>query len=253
MRLLLLLLMTYGLAQEPDPEADTDTDTDDVLTVFIRDTISVVDARQALTETLHGQGYHRDTQRDGDLIFRHGDAWRPVVVVSPEGHVKTRRRGFVWSPPGAQWNPDRPKAANLACLTPWTFFSCMSAQGLVTDGRKMQGERTEVATVMHSDVQQLHTSLADEHVTARLQRDLSRIWSRAEDLRGNPLPEYVQRRAAIGELWATRAPTEWGERAQDLIERFILLEVQSSSFPFTDAEADHWEASATTERSIVDR
>jgi hypothetical protein len=129
----------------------------------------------------------------------------------------------------------------------------MSVQGLVTDNRKMQGQRTQVATLVHDDVQQLHTSLADEHVTARLQRDLSRIWHGGEDLVGTPLPEYAQRRAAIGELWATRAPTEWGERAQDMIERFILLEVQSSSFPFTNAEADHWEASVATERSIVDR
>ncbi len=242
-------MIALAWAQEPDTEADTD----DVLTVVIRDTVSVVEARQALTETLQGQGYHRDTQRDGDLIFRHGDAWRPVVVVSPEGHVRTRRRGFVWAPPGAQWDPDRPKAANLACLTPWTLISCMSVQGLVTDNRKMQGQRTQVATVVHDDVVQLHTALADEHVTARLQRDLSRIWHGGEDLLGNPLPDYAGRRAAIGEMWATRAPTEWGERAQDLIERFTLLEVQSSSFPFTNAELDHWEASVATERSLVER
>lgn len=245
----LILMSALSWGQEPDSDADTD----DVHTVYIRDTLSVVEARQALTETLQDQGYHRDTQRDGDLIFRHGDSWRPVVVVKPDGHVKTRRRGFVWSPPGAQWDPDRPKAANLACLTPWTLVSCMSIQGLVMDNRKMQGQRTQVATLVHDDVEQLHAALADEHVSARLHRDLSRIWHGGEDLLGNPLPEYDQRRAAIGELWATRAPTEWGERAQDLIERFILLEVQASNVPFTDAEAEHWEAIAATERSIVDR
>lgn len=247
--MLLALLMSLAVGQEPDIEGDLN----DVHTVFIRDTVSVVEARQALSETLAGQGYHWETQRDGDLIFRHGDAWRPVVVVSPEGHVRTRRRGFVWAPPGAKWNPDRPKAANLACLTPWTLVSCMSVQGLVLNRRKMQRQRTQVATLMHDDIQQLHTSLADEHVTARLQHDLSRIWHGGEDLTGTPLTTPPERRHAIGELWATRAPTEWGERAQELIEWFILLEVQSSPHPFTETEAEYWEASSPTERSIVER
>lgn len=213
--------------------------------------MSVVEARRALSDELTTQGYFRDTQRDGDLIFRHADSWRPVVVVSEEGSVKVRRRGFVWKTPGGRYNPDRKGSAYLTCLTPWTLFSCMSVQGLVTDGRKMQGQKTEVVSGMHDEVVGLQDALADEHMTARVTADMSRIWYEGVSPEGEALPSLADRRRALGRLWATRSPTEWGQRAQGLIERFVAIEVQGSPDPFTADEIAHWEAEHGTGRSFV--
>lgn len=242
---MLLLLLAAALAQDP-------ADDDDIATIVVQDTLSVEEAQQALSETLESEGYFRQVQRDGDVIFRHAEAWRPVVLVSPEGSVRVRRRGIVLRPPRRDWSPDQNAGDLLGCLTPWTLVSCFSAQGLVTDHRKMQGRKTAVAATIHEDVVGLQDALSAERIDERVRGELHAIWHEGRAPDGTELPDPVSRRAAIGALWASRAPTEWGRRAQDLIARYAEIEVQRSATPFTAQEVADIEARAAVRRTFLD-
>ena len=240
--MLLLLFLAMASAQDPD---------EDLFTIVIQDELTVFEAKEALSDQLESQGYYRDVQPDGDVIFRHGQSWQPVVVVTPEGHVRIRRRGLVWHPPGQNWSPNPPPLATLSCFTPWTLVSCISAKGITTGPRRMLGRKSTVAQDIHAQVVDLQDALSASAIDGRVLRDVQRIWVDGTDLDGTPLSTQSERKSAIGRLWSSRAHTEWGRRAQSIIERYVQIVIQSSEHGFSAGEIQHWEQIEGSGRSIA--
>jgi hypothetical protein len=219
-------------------------DGEDPLTIVIVDTPDVIEARAAIREELEGRGYIGDARGDGAVVFRHPDVWRPAVVVRPDGRVDVRRRGLAFTRPGGTWDPNAPATAYLGCLAPWNLVSCVNANGLVMGRRKYLQHETATVAAVHEEQVAYQDAIAASAIDRRLDEELDGIWRRGVGPDGEILGSPTARRAAIGALWASRAPGPWGDRARARITAFVQAVVQPSEAPFDADEIAAIEASA---------
>lgn len=207
----------------------------------------VGEARSRLDLGLRGYGYEVKRKRDGVTVYgRTGtNRWKPKVLVSAEGVVWFRNPRVVIYPPlvradapqsfttgpGLASTPgDYPDRGELRLMFPVQF-----------PGRRIQKqEQGRVLAEVGDEVQALQAAHAGEGEARLLQGfpdRLDQLWNQGVDPRGGPaLPDAAARKAALIELYRTRANTSAGAAVRAMIQDYITEIVQSSPTPLTEEE-----------------
>jgi hypothetical protein len=235
----MLVLLLAGLAMADDADETVVVEGD-----------RVAAARQALAAKLADEGYSRSVNRGDMVVFKPDDGWKWRVRVHDDGWVDMKK-----SPPrihaaGADFASDNANPALWAlclirpdrCIDPGTNLV------QVTDARvvKRQGER--MADAIDPEVRGLRDAITDQATEHRLYVELpaqcAQIW-------GDAAVPAADRRAALFDLWDSRADTSAGNGARDAIAAFLRSEVQGSADKFTDDELAAFNARRHTTAELV--
>ena len=136
-------------------------------------------------------------------------------------------------------------------------FACIKANGQLVSKRKLQAQKGRSFAETEPTIRAYGDRVADRE-TERTVNDLPdrliALWERGQPLEGEgegELDSPEQRRQALLEFWDSRTDTAWGDSVREAIEAFILAEVQTSSYPYSDAEVRHFNTGRQATRELV--
>ena len=223
-------------------------------TIIVTDEAEVAAARQELTEALAIGGYQKKRSRDGRTIYVAEAPWKPKVVVDEEGWMIMRRRPVVFTKPDLpdSWFADTPLEYLTCVIAPPL---CVRIGGAVISERKLNHRKAEVVAHVGDELTAWSDAKAGLYAQARLFEEipnaLDRVWYEGLTPEDEPLPELVDRKAWVLDLWMTRADNDWGDAARGVVEDFMAYVVQSSNAPFTAQEIAAANARRTCARELV--
>ncbi len=203
-------------------------------------------ARAQLEHDLLLYGYRLRTTRDGTKVYgRTGrDRWKPKVLILESGALMFRDPFIVVEPIAV-----RVEASETSTSAPGMVSNASGQpdRGSISIGfpiripkQKLQDqEKARVMEVIAPDLRELNAALAGEgeaKLLSELPSRLDRLWAEGVGWEGKSYPDAAARKAALLELYATRADTRAGQAARSMIVDFLTEVVQSSPTPLTESE-----------------
>lgn len=195
--------------------------------------------RGELDGIIEDGGYKEGRRRGDETIYRPEIPWKPTIVVHEEGMVELKRSPVRWMAPG---RPDNP-LNQLWCLPPFTPM-CVRIGGQIVATAKLDAAKGRVMDSIHDPSEDWRQAIANQATWTRVNQEvparLEAAWTRGEPLEpgGPALPSPVQRRAAMLDLWATRADGPEGHMVAQVVADYLEHVVQASPDPVTPAEQD---------------
>ncbi len=229
--LLLLLVALPSRAEETDPKSDEE--------MIVFGDLDVARKRGAVIDNLRSLGYRIRRQKNGRALLVNNVPWRPNVLLDDDGFMVLRRAPVRIDPPGNKDN----KARYLWCIPPFTLTAaCIRTGGQLVSPRKLQRYKQDVARATAYEVRQWRSAIVTRAMDKRLGEEipdlLADIW-----LRGLPgetgdalLLDTPSRRAAILDLWSSRACNTEGGQVREIVADFVHYEIQQSEAPAPAAE-----------------
>lgn len=203
-------------------------------------------ARAKLDQDLRTYGYRLRRTRDGTAIYgrRGQDNWKPKVLVSQSGVVMFKDPFIVVSSPVArgaasETSESAPGLVNSPSGQPDRGSISIGFPIRIPKQKLQDQEKGRVMEVIGPDIQELNAALAGEgeaKLLTELPARLDRLWEEGTGWEGMSYADAAARRAALLELYATRADTRAGRAARQMIQDFVVEVVQSSPTPLTDEE-----------------
>lgn len=260
-----LLLMTLGLARADDPvvaqppapaaqtaptapdaqppAADPGVVPNEEITVWGE---RVKHARGELDHSLRAYGYHQKRVRNGFTVYgRSGkDRWKPKLLVNDDGVVMFRNPRILVQSPVLVGQPSltsemAPGFADSASGQPDRGSLSFGFPVVVPRKRIQNQEQGRVMDAIGDDLHAWRQALDGQGEATLLQHlpeTLDAIWQKGLDPDGRDLPDAAARRAALIDLWASRADTPAGVAARGMIADYLTEVVQSSPTPLSEAE-----------------
>lgn len=208
--------------------------------------------RGELDGIIEDGGYKEGRRRGDETIYRPQIPWKPTIVVHEEGLVELKRSPVRWMAPG---RPDNP-LNQLWCLPPFTPM-CVRIGGQIVATAKLDAAKGRVMDTIHDPAEDWRMAIANQATWTRVNQEvperLEAAWTRGEPLEpgGPALPSPAQRRAAMLELWASRADSPEGEMVAQVVADFLEHVVQQSAEPVTAAEQEAANARAGGVRRLA--
>ena len=205
-------------------------------------------ARSRLDLGLRSYGYKVKRKRDGVTVYgRTGrDRWKPKVLVSADGIVTFRNPTVVFYPPLMRATPPTALTTSEPSLAaPGSGYEDRGVLSLAVPfqvpSKKIQKqEQGRVIDAIGGDIRNLQAALAGEgeaQLLSSFPDKLDRLWEQGVDPRGGPiLPDAASRKAALIELYRTRADTPAGHAVRAMIVDFLSEVVMSSPTPLNEQE-----------------
>jgi hypothetical protein len=198
-------------------------------------------ARDDVVERLEELGYDSEVVDRGNyVVYRSNATWTGEVLLHDDGWVRVKRQPVRVEGRKMPWARTNTPGAWAGCFVwPWL---CVRFGGASVSHRKWQGVQTRTTDAIDPLVRTLGDRVADvataetvEELPARLEA----LWERGVPLEGKgQVATYPERRAAMVDFWASRTDTVWGEEVRRAVEAFVFEVVQSSAYPFTEAELE---------------
>jgi hypothetical protein len=207
--------------------------------LLIEEDIAVERAKAQLDRRIRDLGYREGEIKEDRVIYRPNVVWKPSVIVHDEAFVIIRRtppRFEPWIGPGA---PIR----YLSCIPPFTIL-CVKMQGWWVSKRRLQHQKTTMSEGLDPMIRDWREAVVDRAMRVRVEDELPSlldgVWLRGIplDSRDPILASAASRRAEILELWASRTCTPEGEQVRDVVQTYLIWEVQRSDTPATQDEID---------------
>lgn len=224
-----------GGTSEAPGEADPAPSGGEEIVVF--GDIQIATARRKLDRELKALGYRSGDRKEGRTVYRPESNWKPTVVVYDDGFMVLRR-----SPPRFEpWVKGKTRLVWLSCIPPFTLM-CIKLSGWLVSPARLEPQKERVATGVDPELRGWREAIIARNMSARINKDLpaamDALWLEGAPLEpGQPAaPTPVERRAALLQLWSTRACTPEGQAVRDLVEAFVAMEVQRSDWPASDGE-----------------
>lgn len=203
--------------------------------------------RSELDGQLRAYGYKVKRKRGDVTVYgRSGtQRWKPKVLVSDSGVVWFRNPLVVVYPPIARAEPVSPQfspagQAMVAGSVEDRGVLRLMFPVQVPSKRIQKQEQARVLSAAGVQIQAFQGAIIGQGEAALLQtfpEKLDRLWEQGVDPRGGPaLPDATARKAALIELYRTRADTSAGRAVQAMIQDYVVEVVQSSPTPLTEAE-----------------
>lgn len=211
-------------------------------------------ARQAVLDELSDLGFTREKPHDGFVTLKHDTAWHGKVRVYDDGRVDHRRQGLQASTPEGALKEAAPALSWLPCVV--RPDACFKAGGFVVSRRKLRPVEAAALTRTLEPRTQWNDAIADSRVLLLIEalpQRLEDCWvsgtplEPAEALLSSPL----SRRDHLVAWWATRTETRWGDAARAPVEAFLRAVVQDSEWAFSLEEADTFDETSPTGRSLA--
>lgn len=253
---LLLLLSPLALAQDPADdggelsEEETAIEGEQLsedrifdepdLEIVVYDAREVEEARQAVEQRLLDMGYERARRRGDRVIYTHPVNYKPKVIVDDDGYMYMRRQTpKVAAPELGGPMEDVPVLKWAPCLLIPTL--CVRAGGWVISPRKYAHHKQAAVEATEDPVRRYADALAMNALYARINEELpaqlDQIWYQGVNPADQrPLTTFAERRAAILEIWMTRADNAYGDAVREAIELYMAYVINVSSHPFTEEE-----------------
>jgi hypothetical protein len=188
-------------------------------------------AREAVAQALEAQGYVRQVDKGDRVIFKSETPWKPQVVVFDDGWMVSRTQPPRLHAPNQAFADEGNPLGYLLCV--YAPHKCVSLGTLSVSRRKVLGQETRLADALDGELDALNQVVVGERTRRRLDVELpaqcEALWARS-DL------SAAERRRGLFELWDSRTDTPAGEAARDVIQAFLVGEVQPSTEPYTDDE-----------------
>lgn len=241
---LILLGLNMALAQEATAEPGASSDANEEMVVWGE---RVGRARAELDLKLRGYGYEVKRTRDGVTVYgRTGKSrWKPKVLVSDTGVVQFKNPVVVLYPPLVRDEPSNsftagPGLAQSASSTPDRGRLVLAFPVQVPAKRIQRQEEARVLSAVGAQIQDWQGALVGQGEATLLQGfpdKLDLLWEQGVDPRGGPaLPDAASRKAALIELYRTRADTSAGTAVRAMIQDYIVEVVMSSPTPLSEGE-----------------
>lgn len=217
----------------PPPPATEAAAPDDTIIV---EADALKHAMERISAALLPQGFERQRDDGDSTVFLNRDTWKGRVRVYDDGYWLWEHQPTRTHAPGQDWGDEGPGWTYALCVVAPT--SCLSPSSRLvsaSDGRKLALYKGQIATAVHDPVESLRrireVAGAQDRLAIGIPADCAAIW-------GDPAKSAIERRAALFALWDSRTDTPAGRDAQVAIVAWIDDTVQSSSDPFTAAEAE---------------
>ncbi len=232
----------------PPPQGEEPT-AGEVITVYGDQ--EVQRRRMELEATIRDYGYQDGKRKDDKTIFRPEVPWKPSIIVHDEGYMELKRSPVRWMVPGRQDN-----ALNyLWCLPPFTPM-CVRIGGQVVSGAKLTPQKGKVLDEIHEPSEAWRGAIVDRATWARVNDEVPKLieatWQTGAPVEGSgpALADRPARRKALLAFWASRSDTPEGHMVAQVVEDFILYEVQTSAWPATPEELAAANAAADGVRAL---
>lgn len=193
--------------------------------------------RSELDDVIQDGGYREGKRRGDETIYRPEVPWKPTVVIQEEGLVTLKRSPVRWMAPGRRDNPIN----QLWCLPPFTPM-CVRVGGQLVATAKLDAAKGRVMEGIHDPAEDWRQAIANQATWTRVNQEvpalLEAAWSKGAPLEpgGPTLPTPAARRAAMLDLWATRADGPEGEMVAQVVADFLEHVVQAGPDPVTSDE-----------------
>lgn len=255
-----LLALTWGLAGPAvaaDPAADpapppAPAAEEPGETIIVYGERDIARKRAVLERDLRRLGYTAH-DKDGYTVYRPDDPWEASVVLYDQGFMMVKRSPVRFEPPVKGHSTLR----YLWCVPPFTLL-CVRPGGQIVSKRKLQGDKTRLYDQIKGPADAWQKAIIAQGNHQRIDEELPRMlvetWDSGAPLeQGGPdLPIPDARRAAILDLWATRADTPEGASARAVIGDFIRYEIQASPYPALPEEISAAEAKCACDQRVLD-
>lgn len=220
-------------------------------TIIVYGERDIARKRAILERDLRRLGY-KAHDKDGYTVYRPESPWEPSVVLYDQGFMILKRSPVRFEPPVKGSSNLR----YLWCIPPFTPL-CVRPGGQLVSKRKLQGSKTRLFDQIKPDAEAWQKAIVAQGTHERLDEELPRMlvdtWDSGAPIEegGPELPSPEARRAAILNLWATRADTPEGASARSVIADFIRYEIQSSPTPASPAEIAAAEAKCACDQRVL--
>jgi hypothetical protein len=229
------LWLGLALAAPEDDEISSEEEAAEEVIVYGE--ILVARARRRIVNELESQGYRREIERDGKVIYRHDSPWKGQVVLHDDGWVQMERSPLRFQPKAADRGATPSATQWMSCLT---IVACLRPGGILISKRKLATQKRRTYDGVAGEIHDWSERIADLAVDRKVEglpERLTEMWEHGVPLDGHqPLVTVAERKAALLSFWATRTDTVWGEEVRQTVEAFIRGEVQYGEHPFTDDE-----------------
>lgn len=243
-----ILMLLAALAQdapspaEPVPvpvpsSAGSDEEAADVVLVVSEQLVA--DRKAAVVDAMKDLGWKPRAGSDGVVKFRAPKLWMGRAKLYPSGDIDFGLTAVVLKAPKV------PDVVYDPLSTTPQQSPALDARFASASPKKARGAQSETVATVEPLVLAYRQAIYARAHTLRMEQlpgDLAAIWE--DRVPGHPMPTYAERRAAIVELWATRADTPEGADVMRGIEAFVHSEVEGGPNAFTPEEL----AAATARR-----
>lgn len=268
---MMLALATLALAQEALPEAPP-LDQDEIgeqeqvardgifevpmLEIIVTDERAVQMARQAVDQELVDLGYEAKRRRDDRTVYISDVGWENKVIVHDDGWMYFRKRpphirkpeneGAWWDGvPVVEWTP--------CILMP---LLCVSAGTVGVRPQLSEQNKEDVVEGTAYEMRNYADTIAAEAMGRKLNEEipnwLDTLWYQGVDEhQGTRFETHAERRQRILEYWLSRNDNEYGDAVRQVVEHYMLYEIQASDHPFTDEEIATANARRHCQRELV--
>ena len=208
--------------------------------------------RAILERDLRRLGYTAH-DKDGYTVYRTDAPWEASIVLYDQGFMLVKRSPVRFEPPVQGHSALR----YLWCVPPFTPL-CIRPGGQLIGKRKLQGDKTRTYDAIKTDELAWQKALQaqgdHQRINEELPRQLVSTWDSGAPIEqwGPDLPTPDARRAAILDLWATRADTPEGAEARAVIGDFVRFEIQSSDHPASPDEIAAAEAKCACDQHVLE-
>lgn len=233
----LILMLLAALAQDAPPPAEParpaqpeagEEPTDVVLVVSEQ---QVADRKAAVVDAMKDLGWKPRDGRDGVVKFRAPKLWMGHARLYPSGDIDFGLTAVVLKAPKV------PPVAYVPLSTVPQQAPTLDPRFVSASPKKARGAQAETVTTVEPLVLAYRQAIYARAHTLRMEQlpgDLAAIWE--DRVPGHPMPTYAERRAALVDLWATRADTPEGADVMRGIEAFVRSEVEDGPNAFTPEE-----------------
>lgn len=233
----LILMLLAALAQDgpatPEAPAEAPAAAESADVVLVVSERMVAERKAAVIDGMKGLGWKpRDLAR-GVVKFRAPKVWMGNARLYPSGDMDFGFAAVTPVPPAAA---SLPYDASAATKTP-PLAPNLAARVASPSRKKVHGAQIETMETVEPLVLSYRQAIYARAHTERMQElpgELSAIWE--DRVPGHAMPTYAERRAAIVELWATRADTPEGADVMRGIEAFVRAEIEEGPNAFTPEE-----------------
>lgn len=236
----MILLVAAALAEEPVVAEPAPADAYEIVVVGES---AIRAARAELVRDFEGAGW-RARERGADVVFRPPKPWMGRARLGREGTLVFGRPVVA---AGSTRVPETTYATDLE-RNDVTGMRAETGFWLLPSTRLLERARAEALVAVGPSLQAYRDTYAGSRFDEGLQKlpaRLDALWSEGAALGdGPPLATPGDRRAAVLELWATRADTPEGEAVRRAVEAWLGAVVQASPHPVTAEERRAAEAAA---------
>lgn len=232
----LILMLLAALAQDAPPPAEpapaplvSDEEPADVVLVVSEQLVA--DRKAAVVDAMKDLGWKPRAGSNGVVKFRAPKLWMGRAKLYPSGDIDFGLTAVVLKAPKV------PPVAYVPLSTVPQQAPTLDPKFVSASPKKARGAQAETVTTVEPLVLAYRQAIYARAHTLRMEQlpgDLAAIWE--DRVPGHPMPTYAERRAAIVELWATRADTPEGADVMRGIEAFVRSEVEGGPNAFTPEE-----------------